>query len=142
MSSKSRQYIIRLKKQTEKAELEKWSFSKCVKISPEIHWYHYRCPCPAPTCIVRHQKFINTPISCCVTSEPTVPSLFPICLQLRHSSPLIFMYPISDLLEQSMNNINHIHAPQPQLKYKFSQTPFIDLPLAEISSFLYNLQAR
>ena len=43
-------------------ELEKCSFFKWVRISPEIDWYHYQGASPAPTCIVKHLTMTKTPM--------------------------------------------------------------------------------
>ena len=44
-------------------ELEKCSFFKWVRISPEIDLYHYQGASPAHMCIVWHQTLIKTPTS-------------------------------------------------------------------------------
>ena len=53
-------------------ELEKCTFFKWVRISPEIDWNHYQGASPAPKCIVRYQTLIKTPMRLSVTSEPSV----------------------------------------------------------------------
>ena len=53
-------------------ELEKCSFFKWVRLSPEIDWYHYQGASPAPTCLVRNQTMTKTPTRWSVTSESSV----------------------------------------------------------------------
>ena len=82
-------------------ELEKCSFFfKWVRILPEIDWYHYQAPSPAPTGIVRLQTWTKTPTRWSVTSEPSVPPLISICQRMsafpHYCADAILKYPRID----------------------------------------------